>query len=127
MQYSAVRARNIFRKLVERGDAIPDYDAELSDQALVRQVENEDFWQLLLSASRMDWTIDRAISAGEPAQLARYAFQVAQTFNNFYHQHHILNEENREKKVFLLWMTQFFLDELSNVLGVMGIPTPEVM
>jgi len=127
VQYSAVRARNIFRKLVERGDAIPDYDAELSDQALVRQVENEDFWQLLLSAGRMDWTIDRAISAGEPAQLARYAFQVAQTFNNFYHQHHILNEENRERKVFLLWMTQFFLDELSNVLDVMGIPTPEVM
>jgi len=126
-QYAAVRARNIFRKLVERGETVPDYDAELSTEALVRQVENEDFWQLLLSASRMDWTIDRAISAGEPAQLARYAFQVAQTFNNFYHQHHILNEQDREKKVFLLWMTQFFLDELSNVLDVMGIPTPEVM
>lgn len=126
-QYSAVRARSIFRKLAERGEEVPDFATELSDEALTRQVENEDFWQLLLSASRMDWTIDRAIGAGEPAQLARYAFQVAQTYNSFYHEHHILNEEDREKKVFLLWMTQFFLDELSNVLDVMGIPTPEVM
>ena len=126
-QYAAVRARNIFRKLTERGDALPNFDAEMTAESLARQLENEDFWQLLLSASRMDWTIERAIAGGEPAQLARYAFQVAQTFNNFYHQHHILNEEDREKKVFLLWMTQFFLDELTAVLEVMGIPTPEVM
>ncbi len=126
-QYAAVRARNIFRKLEERGETVPDFDAELTADTLARQLQNDDFWQLLLSASRMDWTIERAIAAGEPAQLARYAFQVAQTFNNFYHQHHILSEENREKKVFLLWMTQFFRIELSGVLKVMGIPTPEVM
>lgn len=127
VQYAAVRARNIFRKLEERGDSIPNFDQELSGEALARQLENEDFWQLLLSASRMDWTIERAIAGGEPAQLARYAFQVAQTFNNFYHQHHILNEGDREKKAFLLWMTQFFLDELRGVLEVMGIPAPEAM
>jgi arginyl-tRNA synthetase len=127
VQYAAVRARNIFRKLAERGDSIPDFDAELSDEALARQVENEDFWQLLLSASRLEWTIERAIAAGEPAQLARYAFQVAQTFNNFYHQHHILNETDRERKVFLLWMTQFFRRELKSLMDVMGLPTPEYM
>ena len=126
-QYAAVRARNIFRQLEARGGKVPDFDGELGADALARQLENEDFWQLLLSASRMDWTIERAISAEEPAQIARYAFQVAQTFNNFYHQHHILNEEDREKKVFLLWMTRFFLNELESVLDVMGIPTPKVM
>ena len=75
----------------------------------------------------MDWTISKALAAEEPAQLARYAFQVAQTFNNFYHRFHILNEEDREKKVFLLWTTKFFLDELRNVMDVMGVPAPEVM
>ena len=63
----------------------------------------------------------------EPAQLARYAFTLAQSFNNFYHQHHILKEENPERKVFLLWMTQFFLKELTAVLDVMGIEAPQVM
>ena len=127
VQYTATRARSILRKLVERGETLPDFDAELSDEAIARQLENEDFWQVLLSASRMDWTIERAIAAEEPAQLARYAFQVAQTFAHFYHQHRILDEQDREKKVFLLWMTQFFVRELEAVMDVMGIPAPEVM
>ena len=127
VQYTAARARKIFRRLEERGDAVPDFDKELSDEALARQLENEDFWQVLLNASRMDWTIERAIAAEEPAQLARYAFEVAQSFAHFYHQHHILDEEDREKKVFLLWVTQFFVRELESVMDVMGIPAPEVM
>jgi arginyl-tRNA synthetase len=127
VQYAAVRAQNILRKLEERGDSLPDFDRELSAEAFGRQLATEDFWQVLLDASRCDWIIDRAIAAGEPAQLARYAFTLAQSFNNFYHQHHILNETDHEKKVFLLWMTQFFVQELTGVLDTMGIAAPEVM
>jgi arginyl-tRNA synthetase len=127
VQYAAVRAGNILRKLAERGDTLPDFDKELSTEALARQLANEDFWQVLLGASRCDWSIDRAIAAGEPAHLARYAFTLAQSFNNFYHQHHILNETDRERKVFLLWMTQFFVRELTSVLDTMGIAAPEAM
>jgi arginyl-tRNA synthetase len=126
-QYAVVRARNILRKLEERGETMPDFAAELTSEAIQRQLENEDFWQLLVGASRCDWTVEKSIEGGEPAHLARYAFQIAQAFNNFYHQHHILNETDREKKVFLLWMARFFLDELTHVLDVMGIPSPEVM
>jgi len=127
VQYSAVRAANILRKLESRGGELPDFDKELSAEAFARQLENEDFWQLLLAASRLDWTISKALTAEEPAQLARYAFQVAQTFNTFYHRFHILNEEDREKKVFLLWTTKFFIDELRSVMDVMGVPAPHVM
>ena len=127
VQYAVVRARNILRKLEERGESLPDFDKELDRAMFEEQLQNEDFWQLLLEASRVDWTIERAIAAGEPAQLARYAFQMAQGFNNFYHQHHILNETDQRKKAFLLWTTQFFLRELTGVLKTMGIPAPEVM
>ena len=127
IQYAAVRARNILRKLEARGEALPDFEKELDGEAFARQLEVEDFWQLLLGASQRKWGIEKAIAAGEPAQLARYGFQLARTFNNFYHRHHILNETDRERKVFLLWMTQFFLEELVQVLATMGIPAPEVM
>ncbi|MEX2302448.1 MAG: arginine--tRNA ligase [Bryobacterales bacterium] len=127
VQYAVVRARNILRKLEERGEAMPDFTSELTPEIVQKQIEIEDFWQILLGASRCDWTVEKSIEGGEPAHLARYAFQIAQAFNNFYHQHHILSETEREKKVFLLWMTQFFLDELTHVLSVMGIPSPEVM
>jgi len=127
VQYAAVRARSIFRKLGERGEAFPDFAGELDAAALARQLAREDFWQLLLAASKADAAVERAVEAGEPAQVAKYAFQLAQGFNNFYHQYPILSEENREKKVFLLWMTDYFRAQLEYTLGILGIPVPEYM
>ena len=127
VQYAAVRAQNILRTLNDRGETLPDFDKELDRGAFEAQLAQEDFWQLLLEASRGEWVIDRAVAAEEPAQLARYAFQLAQAFNTFYHQHHILNEPDARKKTFLLWMAGFFVRELTRVLDTMGIPAPKVM
>jgi arginyl-tRNA synthetase len=127
VQYAAVRARNILRKLEERGETLPDFAAELSAEALGRQLQSEDFWQVLLAASKVDSALDGALSAGEPAHVARYAFHLAQAFNNFYHQYPILQEESREKKVFLLWMTDFFRRQLERTAGILGIQIPEYM
>ncbi len=127
VQYAGVRARNILNKLRERGETLPDFSAELQDEAFARQLQSEDFWQVLLGASQADAVVEKAVDAGEPAHVARYAFQLAQAFNNFYHQHHILSETDREKRTFLLWMTQFFADQLAYVLSILGIETPEVM
>jgi len=127
VQYAAVRARNILRKLAERGETVPDFAAELDAAALARQLQSEDFWQMLLAASKADSALERAVTAGEPAHVAKYAFQLAQTFNNFYHQYPIINEQNREKKVFLLWMTDFFRRQLERTAGILGIQIPEYM
>ncbi len=127
VQYACVRARNILNKLGERGETLPDFSASLHEQAFARQLAGEDFWQVLLGASQVDSVIEKAVAAGEPAHLARYGFQLAQSFNNFYHQHHILSEADREKRIFLLWMTDFFATELARVLATLGIETPEVM
>ena len=126
-QYAAVRARNILRKLEERGEAVPDFAQELSCEAMARQLRSEDFWQVLLAASKADSAVARAVTAGEPAHVAKYAFQLAQAFNNFYHQYPIIHEENREKKVFLLWMTDFFHRQLERTCGILGIQIPEYM
>ncbi|MGA3096647.1 MAG: arginine--tRNA ligase [Bryobacteraceae bacterium] len=127
VQYAAVRARNILRKLEERGEHVPDFAAELSPAAMARQLQSEDFWQVLLAASKADSALEGAVAAGEPAHVAKYAFQLAQAFNNFYHQYPIIHEENREKKVFLLWMTDFFRRQLERTAGVLGIQIPEYM
>jgi len=127
VQYAAVRARNISRKLEERGESLPDFTTQLTPDAFDRQLASEDFWQVLLQTSKSEQVLDRAVHAGEPAQLARYAFQLAQSFNVFYHEHPILSEENKEKKTFLLWMTQFFRIELERTLSLLGIEVPEYM
>ena len=127
LQYAAVRARNILRKLEERGEILPDFTAELSREAMARQLQSEDFWQVLLAASKADSAVESAVTAGEPAHVAKYAFQLAQAFNNFYHQYPVIHEENREKKVFLLWMTDFFRGQLEWTAGILGIPIPAYM
>jgi len=127
VQYAAVRARNILRKLEARGEKLPDFHVELSPEAMARQLESEDAWQMLLAASKADSAVERAATAGEPANVAKYAFQLAQSFNNFYHLYPILQEENREKKVFLLWMTDFFRRQLEWTAGILGIEIPEYM
>ena len=127
VQYAAVRARNIWRKLEERGETLPDFARELGREAFARQLAVEDLWQLALAASKADWTIERAASAGEPAHVARYAFQLAQAFNNFYHAYPVITEENRERKVFLLWLTGYVRGQLERTLAVLGIEVPEYM
>ncbi len=127
VQYAAVRARSIWRKLEERGQAVPDFVQELGSAAFERQLREEDFWQLVLAASKADSAIERAVASGEPAHVAKYAFQLAQAFNNFYHEYPVLTEENRERRVFLLWLCGYFRDQLERVLGVLGIEVPEYM
>jgi arginyl-tRNA synthetase len=127
VQYTAVRASKVLKKLEERGEKLPDFATELTADALARQLQFEDFWQILLAASKADSAMASALTAGEPAHVARYAFQLAQTFSNFYEKYPIIHEENREKKVFLLWMTDFFRRQLERVAGVLGIPIPPYM
>ena len=126
-QYAAVRARNILKKLTERGEIVPDFAKQLTAEALAGQLQSEDFWQILVAASKADSAVDRAVTAGEPSHVARYAFQLAQLFNNFYHQYQVLAEPDRKRKVFLLWMTDYFRAQLESVLGVLGISVPEFM
>lgn len=127
VQYAAVRARNILRKLSERGETVPDFAAILTKEALARQLASEDFWQLLLAASKVDVAIARAIDSGEPAHVAKYAFQIAQAFNNFYHGYPVLSEQDPERRAFLLWMTDYFRGQLERTLAVLGIDVPDYM
>ena len=127
VQYAAVRARNILRRLEKRGEALPDFAAELDAAAMARQLQAEDFWQVLLAASKADSALERAVAAGEPAHVAKYAFQLAQAFNNFYHAYPVLQEPDREKKTFLLWMTDFFHRQLERTAAILGIRIPPYM
>jgi arginyl-tRNA synthetase len=127
VQYSAVRARNILRKLAERGETLPDFSAVLTRPVMERQLTQEDCWQLLLAASKVGSAIERAVASGEPAHVARYAFQLAQSYSNFYHEYPVLAETDVEKKAFLLWMTEYFNTQLEKTLDVLGIEVPQYM
>ena len=80
-----------------------------------------------LAASRVTTVLEQAIAAAEPALLARYAFQLAQEFNNFYHRNHVLNEPDEARRNLLLATAAVALRELERVLGWLGIDVPASM
>ena len=89
--------------------------------------EGADLWELVLLNGSLDYSVDAAIGAQEPAFVAKYAFQLAQAFNNFYHKHHILSEPDEQKRAFLLGLTELVERRLVQALGLLGIETPEKM
>jgi arginyl-tRNA synthetase len=127
VQYAAVRAGKILGKLAERGETLPDFRTALSREAMVRQLADERLWQAVLTASKADAAIEQAIISGEPAHVARYAFQLAQAFSTFYQDFPVVTETDPEKKAFLLWLTTYFRAQLEHTLGVLGIDVPEYM
>jgi len=127
VQYAAVRARNILRKLEERGESLPDFARELDAAAMRRQLASEDFWQIVLAISKADSALANAIASGEPSHMARYAFQLAQAFNSFYHQYPVLQEPDHERRVFLLWLTDYFHRQLDQTLAILGVAVPPYM
>ena len=89
--------------------------------------EGTSVWEVWLTASRLSLVLEQAIVAAEPAMLARYAFVLAQQFNNFYHRHHILTEEDEARKMLLLATAAVARRELVRVLGWLGIAVPSAM
>jgi arginyl-tRNA synthetase len=126
VQYAGVRANNILRKY-SASQALPDFNAVLSTEALTPVLKEEGLWQILLLASKFDSLLEKAIASGEPAHVAKYAFQLAQGFNNFYHEYSVISEPDEQRRAVLLWITQYVRDQLVAVMQVLGIELPEYM
>jgi arginyl-tRNA synthetase len=138
IQYAVVRAKNIFRKagttpeavLAEFEEAASQQGSESATVKLTEYLEGSaatDIWSLWLRAGRRTMVLEQGIASSEPANLARHAFQLAQEFNNFYHKHHILHEEDEGRKLLLLATAAVALRELIEVLSWLGIESPEAM
>jgi len=135
VQYAVVRINGIMQKVVQQ--FAPPHSAldgktegvvgRRFDPAILAAPAADDLWELLLLAGSLDAHAEQAVSAQEPAFVARYAFELAQAFNAFYHQHHILSEEDEVKRSFLMLLTIFVRDKLVAALGLMGIVAPEKM
>ena len=125
-QYAVVRIRGIRRKGEEAGATSVAVTKESVSQ-LLAGAEGNSLWELLVAAGSLDYGVEAAIATQEPAFMAKYAFQLAQALNNFYHKHHILSETDEQKRAFLLRLTELVETQLVRALGLLGIEAPEKM
>jgi len=130
LQYAAVRATNILRKLKER-DGIDTTTLINTVAALPTEPLNDSdgtqVWALVLEASRLDEISEQAVRTLELSILAKYSFGLAQTFNTFYHQCPVVAEERRDVRLWRAAAVYYFLSQLTVALDLMGCEVPPRM
>jgi arginyl-tRNA synthetase len=131
IQYSVVRANSIFRKLWQSGidpdkAAIGEVPRERIAE-LLSGPDGDDLWSLIYLATRLDEVVRDAVTALEPALVAKWAFQLAQRFNLFYHHYHILSEQDPARRALLVDITTIVRRQLIATLDLLGITAPERM
>ncbi len=125
-QYAVVRIRGIRRKGTEAGATQMEV-AQETVATLFSGPEGKGLWELVVLAGSLDMAVEAAIKGQEPAFVAKFAFQLAQAFNLFYHHHHILSEPDEQKRAFLLRLTELVETQLVRALDLLGIEAPEKM
>jgi arginyl-tRNA synthetase len=130
LQYSVVRAQNIFRKLDLEGVselALTDRLGGVSASPLDPGDEGDELWNLALEAARLDDVVDQAVRTLEPAVVAKYAFSLAQAFNAMYHKYPIVAEERPEHRLWRAAIVSLFRQQLTRALDLMGAGVPARM
>ena len=94
---------------------------------LAESGEGDDLWELVLLAGVLDLRWTTAVSAQEPAFIAKYAFELAQAFNLFYHHASHSLGDGRRDEAFLLRLTRLAERQLVAALDLLGIEAPEKM
>ncbi len=131
LQYSVVRANNIFNKLRERdGITAADLAGKLTASAaapLAEGDEGDELWNLVLESARLDEIVEQAVRTLEPSVIAKYAFALAQTFNGLYHKYPVLNEEREEWRFWRAAAIDLYRRQLTRALELMGADVPSRM
>lgn len=132
LQYTIVRIKSIFRKLEER-----EGFTEKSLQTLIKnskftsadfsEPELDDFWELVLYASQLDEEILHSLGSLELLHLAKFAFNLCQKFNAYYHKYPVLSEQDQNLKYLRILTIYYIQNILEKTLNLMGIPQPDRM
>jgi len=126
LQYSTVRADNIFRKLVERNvDTLLD-EASIDRLAISGEM-SDDIWEIVRLSAETPATIRRAVEGLELSVLTHHALELAQKFNSFYHKFPILNEPDPVQRQQRAACAEIFRRTMRVMFDLLGIVVPARM
>ena len=130
LQYSIVRAKNILAKVAEKfGDEFISAEALASkvDFAPLDPETVADQWNLALQLFRVDATVRHAVESLELSTVAKHAYQMAQSFNTFYHRYPVLQEADDGVRLARTALVRLYHDGMVALLRLLGIEVPDRM
>ncbi|SLN28401.1 arginine--tRNA ligase [Oceanibacterium hippocampi] len=114
--YAAVRLRSLLRKAADQGFAAgglaPETDAERD---------------LMLTLAALPEAVRGAYERYQPHILCEHVYNVAQAFNRFYHDCHILSEQDLVRRGARLRLAEVTLAQIALALTILGLEIPDRM
>ncbi|WP_438973231.1 arginine--tRNA ligase [Polaribacter sp.] len=115
IQYTYARIQSIIRK------ANFDYSSMVTIELHEKEKE------LLKQLEVFPETIQQAATNYSPAIIANYTYDLVKEFNSFYQNESILGEENKDKKIFRVQLSNKVAQTIKTAFSLLGIQVPERM
>ena len=119
IQYTHARIKSVLRKSDERGIR-PSLVENLSGLT-------EKECELLKNITTFPSVVAEAGETYSPALIANYVYNLVKEYNQFYHEHSILAEENTAVRDFRLILSETVANIVNTGMGLLGISVPERM
>ncbi|TDN97174.1 arginine--tRNA ligase [Sunxiuqinia elliptica] len=120
IQYTYARIRSVIRKANDNGIELNE---ELSEEITLSDKEKE----LIKSLSLFPSVVKEAGDAYSPAVIANYIYALVKEFNQFYHDHSILGEQDDAVRNFRLVLSKAIANTVQTGMSLLGIKVPERM
>jgi len=115
IQYTHARIRSV----LSRAEVV-------GSKANITELASEER-DLILVLSQFPEIISSAADSYSPAIIANYVYEVAKSFNKFYHERSILQAEDEQTKQFRLQLSAASAKVIKKAMGLLGIEVPERM
>lgn len=118
IQYAYARICSVLRKAADKGLSIGDYSAVVPTEKEVSLIQRlADFPDVVAEAGR----------SYSPALIANYIYEVVKMYNQFYHDHTILGEEDPAVRSLRLELSRQSARVIRTATALLGIKVPERM
>lgn len=120
IQYTHARIKSVLAKAVNAGYQVkgiihPDF------------VSNSKELELIQLLSQFPEIVQVAAQSHNPALIANYAYELAKEYNQFYHDHTILKEQNEGTRLLRLSLSEQVANVIKRGMWLLGIEVPERM
>lgn len=116
IQYTHARIKSV----LSRADYEPNYNIEITELAGVER-------DLIILLTQFPEVINTAAAEYSPAVIANYVYELAKSYNKFYHEKSILQAEDEILKQFRLQLSASSAKVISKAMNLLGIDVPERM
>jgi arginyl-tRNA synthetase len=118
IQYTHARIRSLMRK-ANLGEKLPEFNMNIElqekEQALIQMI------------GQFPGVVEEAGENMNPGAVANYLYELVKTYNQFYHEHSVLNETDEDIRIFRLNLSNQTGQVIKKGMWLLGINVPEQM